>query len=75
MTTTLQTAQDAGFLPILCAHNVCMSTPAAKICLRKADRMMRQRVPEELPVLTDLIVERSSWRYRGTASHAGRNRR
>ena len=34
-----------------------MSTPAAKDLLAQADRMMRQRVPEELPVLTDLIVE------------------
>jgi hypothetical protein len=34
-----------------------MSTPTAKDLLAQADRMMRQRTPEELPVLTDLVVE------------------
>ena len=45
------------FIAALYAHNDQMSTPAAKDLLAQADRMMRQRVPEELPVLTDLIVE------------------
>ena len=34
-----------------------MSMPTAKDLLAQADRLMRQRSPEELPVLTDLIVE------------------
>ena len=34
-----------------------MSTPTAKDLLAQADRLMRQRTPEELPVLTDLVVE------------------
>ncbi len=34
-----------------------MSTPTAKDLLAQADRLMRQRIPEELPVLTDLVVE------------------
>jgi hypothetical protein len=34
-----------------------MSTPTAKDLLAQADRLMRQRAPEELPVLTDLVVE------------------
>jgi hypothetical protein len=34
-----------------------MSTPTAKDLLAQADRMMRQRTPEELPVLTDLVIE------------------
>ena len=34
-----------------------MSTPAAKDLLAQADHMMRPRVPEELPLLTDLVVE------------------
>jgi hypothetical protein len=34
-----------------------MSTPSAKDLLAQADRLMRQRTPEELPVLTDLVVE------------------
>jgi hypothetical protein len=34
-----------------------MSTPTAKDLLAQADRLMRQRIPEELPVLTDLVIE------------------
>ncbi len=34
-----------------------MSTPTAKDLLAQADRLMRQRTPEELPVLTDLVIE------------------
>ena len=34
-----------------------MSTPTAKDLLAQADRLMRQRLPEELPVLTDLVIE------------------
>ena len=34
-----------------------MSIPTAKDLLAQADRLMRQRVPEELPVLTDLVIE------------------
>ena len=34
-----------------------MSTPTAKDLLAQADRLMRQRAPEELPVLTDLVIE------------------
>ena len=34
-----------------------MSTPTAKELLAQADRLMRQRTPEELPVLTDLVIE------------------
>lgn len=34
-----------------------MSMPTAKDLLAQADRLMRQRTPEELPVLTDLVVE------------------
>lgn len=34
-----------------------MSTPTARELLAQADRLMRQRTPEELPVLTDLVVE------------------
>lgn len=34
-----------------------MSTPGAKDLLAQADRLMRHRAPEELPVLTDLVVE------------------
>jgi len=34
-----------------------MSTPTAKDLLAQADRLMRQRSPEELPVLTDLVIE------------------
>lgn len=34
-----------------------MSTPTAKDLLAQADRLMRQRIPQELPVLTDLVIE------------------
>ena len=34
-----------------------MSVPTAKELLAQADRLMRQRTPEELPVLTDLVIE------------------
>ena len=34
-----------------------MSSPTAKELLAQADRLMRQRTPEELPVLTDLVIE------------------
>ncbi|MEO7256243.1 MAG: hypothetical protein ABIZ64_18610 [Casimicrobium sp.] len=34
-----------------------MSAPTAKELLAQADRLMRQRTPEELPVLTDLVIE------------------
>lgn len=34
-----------------------MSTSTAKDLLAQADRLMRQRLPEELPVLTDLVIE------------------
>ena len=34
-----------------------MSSPTAKELLAQADRLMRQRAPEELPVLTDLVIE------------------
>ena len=34
-----------------------MSLPTAKDLLAQADRLMRQRTPEELPVLTDLVIE------------------
>ena len=34
-----------------------MSTLTAKDLLAQADRLMRQRTPEELPVLTDLVIE------------------
>ena len=34
-----------------------MSPPTAKDLLAQADRLMRQRTPEELPVLTDLVIE------------------
>lgn len=34
-----------------------MSVPTAKDLLAQADRLMRQRTPEELPVLTDLVIE------------------
>ncbi len=34
-----------------------MSMPTAKDLLAQADRLMRQRTPEELPVLTDLVIE------------------
>ena len=34
-----------------------MSTPTAKDLLAQADRLMRQRIPEELPVLTDLVID------------------
>jgi hypothetical protein len=34
-----------------------MSTSTAKDLLAQADRLMRQRAPEELPVLTDLVIE------------------
>ena len=34
-----------------------MSIPTAKDLLAQADRLMRQRTPEELPVLTDLVIE------------------
>ena len=34
-----------------------MSIPTAKDLLAQADRLMRQRVPAELPVLTDLVIE------------------
>lgn len=34
-----------------------MSMPTARDLLAQADRLMRQRLPEELPVLTDLVVE------------------
>ncbi|MBL8310474.1 MAG: hypothetical protein JNL19_08650 [Burkholderiales bacterium] len=34
-----------------------MSNTAAKDLLAQADRLMKQRLPEELPVLTDLVVE------------------
>ena len=34
-----------------------MSTPTARELLAQADRLMRQRAPEELPVLTDLVIE------------------
>jgi hypothetical protein len=34
-----------------------MSTLTAKDLLAQADRLMRQRLPEELPVLTDLVIE------------------
>ncbi len=34
-----------------------MSTPTAKDLLAQADRLMKQRTPEELPVLTDLVIE------------------
>ena len=34
-----------------------MSSPTAKDLLAQADRLMRQRTPEELPVLTDLVIE------------------
>lgn len=34
-----------------------MSIPTAKDLLAQADRLMRQRAPEELPVLTDLVIE------------------
>lgn len=34
-----------------------MSSTSAKDLLAQADRLMRQRSPEELPVLTDLVIE------------------
>jgi hypothetical protein len=34
-----------------------MSSSTAKDLLAQADRLMRQRAPEELPVLTDLVIE------------------
>lgn len=34
-----------------------MSMPTARDLLAQADRLMRQRSPEELPVLTDLVIE------------------
>ena len=34
-----------------------MSSPTAKELLAQADRLMRQRAPEELPVLTDLVID------------------
>ena len=34
-----------------------MSAPTAKELLAQADRLMRHRTPEELPVLTDLVIE------------------
>ncbi len=34
-----------------------MSIQTAKDLLAQADRLMRQRIPEELPVLTDLVIE------------------
>lgn len=34
-----------------------MSSPTAKELLAQADRLMRQRTPEELPVLTDLVID------------------
>lgn len=34
-----------------------MSPTSAKDLLAQADRLMRQRSPEELPVLTDLVIE------------------
>jgi hypothetical protein len=34
-----------------------MTTPTAKDLLAQADRLMKQRTPEELPVLTDLVIE------------------
>ena len=34
-----------------------MSSTSAKDLLAQADRLMRQRAPEELPVLTDLVIE------------------
>ena len=34
-----------------------MSSTTAKDLLAQADRLMRQRIPEELPVLTDLVID------------------